>query len=128
MSRGAIAAALALAILGACSPAATGQSSVSPSIATVGSPNPLGAAGCQPASPSGAFAAEIYGTATGGTVWAWFMSAYPPQAGIEDKTVWRLDGAHASGAPTFTLSGPAAQLGSLTWGPEAHGGSTWNRP
>ncbi len=128
MSRGPIAAALALALLGACSPAGTGQSSVSPSTPTVGSPNPLGAAGCQPASPSGAFAAEVYGTATGGTVWAWFMSAYPPKAGIEDKTVWRLDGAHAFGTPTFALSGPTAQPGSLTWGPEEHGGSTWNRP
>src|SRR5258708_5723669 len=111
MSRGAIATALALAILGACSPGATGQSSVSPSVATVGSPNPLGAAGCQPASPPGAFAAEIYGTATGGTVWAWFMSAYPPQAGIEDKTVWRLDGPHVFGVPTFTRPRPTAPLG-----------------
>ena len=128
MPRGAIAAALALAILGACSPAGTARSSVSPSTATVGSQNPLGAAGCQPASPSGAFAAEVYGTATGGTVWAWFMSAYPPQAGVEDKTVWRLDGSHAVGEPTFTLSGPTTQLGRLTWGPEEHGGSTWNRP
>jgi hypothetical protein len=56
------------------------------------------------------------------------MSAYPPQAGIEDKTVWRLDGAHSFGTPTFTLSGPTSQMGQLTWGPEPHGGSTWNRP
>src|SRR5450759_2020661 len=105
----------------ACSPAGIGRSSVSPSTAIVGSPTPLGAAGCQPASPSGAFAAEVYGTATGGTVWAWFMTAYPPQVGIEDKTVWRLDGAHAFGAPTFTLSGPTHQLGLRPREPEAPG-------
>ena len=93
--------------------------------ATVG---PLGAPFCHPASPSGAFPAETYGTATGGTVWAWFMAAYPPQAGIEDKTVWRLDGPNAYGSPTFTLVGPAGQLGRLTWGPEEHLGSNWNRP
>ncbi len=56
------------------------------------------------------------------------MTAYPPRAGIEDKTLWRLDGAHALGTPTFTLIGPAAQLGRLNWGPEAHSSSTWNRP
>jgi hypothetical protein len=56
------------------------------------------------------------------------MSAYPPRAGIEDKTVWRLDGAHAFGVPTFALTGPADQVGRLNWGPEEHGGSSWNRP
>ena len=89
---------------------------------------PLGAAGCQPASPSGAFPAEVYGTASGGTVWAWFMAAYPPEAGIEDKTVWRLDGPHTTGVPTFALVGPGSQQGHLNWGPEEHGGSSWTRP
>lgn len=56
------------------------------------------------------------------------MEAYPPKAGIEDKTVWRLDGAHAFGAPDFTLTGPAGQLGHLNWGPSEHPGSDWNRP
>jgi hypothetical protein len=55
------------------------------------------------------------------------MAAYPPRAGIEDKTVWRLDGAHASGAPLFSLTGPGGQIGRLNWGPEGHGGSSWNR-
>lgn len=71
---------------------------------------------------------EVYGTATGGTVWSWFMQAYPPQAGVVDKTVWRLDIANASGSPDFTLIGPAGQPGHLNSGPEEHGGSTWNRP
>ena len=129
-SRGAIAAVLALALGWACSPSETSPSKVSSLTTptpetTIG---PLGAAGCRPVSPSGAFSAEVYGTAKGGTVWAWFMEAYPPRAGIEDKTVWRLDGANAFGSPTFTLVGPAGQPGRLSWGPEEHLGSTWNRP
>jgi hypothetical protein len=47
---------------------------------------------------------------------------------MEDKTVWRLDGAHTLGEPAFTLTGPETQTGRLTWGPEEHGGSSWNRP
>jgi hypothetical protein len=87
-----------------------------------------GAAGCRPVSPAGALTGEVYGTATGGTVWALFMAGFPPQAGIEDKTVWRLDGPDAQPAPTFTLVGPAGQTGHLNWGPEFHDSSTWNRP
>jgi hypothetical protein len=133
MSRSATATIVSLAILSACTlpgpngrttPPPTAQSGVTP-IPTI---EPLGAADCRPASPSGAFPAEVYGTAKGGTVWAWFMAAYPPQAGIEDKTVWRLDGANAFGSPTFTLIGPAGQPGRLNWGPEEHLGSSWNRP
>jgi hypothetical protein len=57
------------------------------------------------------------------------MAGYPPQAGIEDKTIWRLDGPGASAAvPTFSLVGPASQTGRLDWGPALHDSSTWNRP
>ena len=109
--------------LSACSTAAPTATHV-PATPT---PQPLGAAGCHPASPSGDFPAEIYGTAVNGTVWAWFMWSYPPKAGLEDKTVWRLDGSNTHGTPTFALLGPDGQVGRLT-GLQAHGGSTWNRP
>ncbi len=109
--------------LSACSTAAPTATHV-PATPT---PQPLGAAGCHPASPSGDFPAEIYGTAVNGTVWAWFMWSYPPKAGLEDKTVWRLDGTNTHGTPTFALLGPDGQVGRLT-GLQAHGGSTWNRP
>ena len=57
------------------------------------------------------------------------MAGYPPQAGISDKTVWRLDGPGVSAAvPTFSLVGPASQSGRLDWGPAFHDSSTWNRP
>jgi hypothetical protein len=133
-SPGAIATVLALAMLWACAPSVASRSSV-PSPTTIQvSPTPvpaigaLGAAGCRPISPSGAFTGEVYGTATGGTVWAWFMASYPPQASIEDKTLWRREGPGASGAPTFALVGPASQTGRLNWGPQRHSSSTWNRP
>ncbi len=132
MSRGALAAVFVLAAAWACTPSESSPTGVSSpttsspaSVPTVGA---LDAAGCRPVSPSGAFAGEVYGTATGGTVWAWFMAGYPPKAGIEDKTIWRLDGPGASGAPTFALVGPGNQTGRLNWGPEMHIGSTWNRP
>lgn len=91
------------------------------------SPTSLGAAGCHPASPSGDFPAEVYGTATNGTIWAWFMWSYPPKVGVEDKTLWRLDGKIADANPTFVLTGPSGEAGSLT-GLQEHLGSSWNRP
>src|SRR5579863_3365749 len=90
------------------------------------SPVPWGASGCRPASPSSAFSAEVRGTAAGGTVWAWFMAGYPPLHGVEEKTVWRLDGPSIAGMPVFSLPGPAGAIGRLDWGRQIHGGSSWN--
>lgn len=122
------------ALASACTQAAAGHASALPTAIQV-SPTPvptmglLGAAGCRPASPPGAFAGEVYGTTTDGTVWAWFMAAYPPQAGVSDKTIWRLDGPGISAAaPTFFLVGPASQTAHLDWGPAFHDSSNWNRP
>lgn len=125
---------LALAVACACSPSTSSPGSTSSLTASQASPTPvptvgpLGAAGCRPTSPPGAFTGEVFGTATGGTVWAWFMAGYPPRAGIEDKTIWRLDGPHVSGTPTFALVGPASETGHLNWGPSEHISSSWNRP
>lgn len=134
VSRGAIALVLLLAIAWTCTPSAAGRSNASSPTTTHLSTAPaptfgaLGAAGCRPLSPSGAFTGEVYGTATGGTVWAWFMAGYPPRAGIEDKTLWRLNGPSASGVPSFDLVGPASERGHLNWGPSLHESSTWSRP
>jgi site-specific recombinase XerD len=56
-------------VLAACNPERPQEELITTPMpeSTVG---PLGAAGCQPVSPSGAFSAEVYGTAKGGTVWA----------------------------------------------------------
>src|SRR5437879_13595908 len=64
------------------------------------------ATGCHAASPAGAFSGEVQGTATGGTVWAWFMQSCPPQAGAEDKAIWRDDGPNTAHVPIFNLNGP----------------------
>jgi hypothetical protein len=120
--------ALLIGLVVACAYTSAGSVHVSPTPSPPATVGRLGAAGCQPASPSGAFPAEIYGTSKGGTSWAWFMAAYPPVVGIEDKTVWRLDGTKAAVSPTFTLIGPAGQPGRLNWGPDEHGGSSWGRP
>lgn len=123
-------AAVSLLAICACTSSLASTSNRSPvAIATVESPpGPLGAPGCTPPSPSGAFPAEVYGTAANGTVWAWLQGDYPPRHGVEDKTVWRLGGEPAAGEPEFLLVGPGGAPGRLDWGPEAHGGSTWNRP
>lgn len=120
---------LLVACAGSSSQAANGANHSPVAMATVGlPPGPAGAPGCQPASPSGSFPAEVYGTAAGGTVWAWFQTDFPPRHGVEDKTVWRLGGEPDGGVPAFVLVGPGGEPGHLDWGPEAHGGSTWNRP
>ena len=62
-------------------------------------------------------------------MWAWFMAAYPPQAGVSDKTIWRLDGPGISAAaPAFSLVGPASETAHLDWGPAFHDSSSWTRP
>ncbi len=127
-------AALVSSVVGLACTSSQGNPSSVPSATARASPTPsdaigaLGTAGCRPVSPSGAFAAEVYGTASGGTVWAWFMQSFPPQAGVEDKTVWRLDGPGISAVPTFALVGPAGAQGRLDWGPDGHLGSSWDRP
>ncbi len=91
-------ASLALAALSACTPPLSGAfTTSSPTLAHVSltplpSDGETGAAGCEPPSPTGSFVGEVSGTAARGTVWAWFLQAYPPHAVVEDKTVWRLDG------------------------------------
>ena len=121
-----VAIALTMTSLSACTSTGPEATRVSPS--PTDSVGPLGAPGCSPVSPSGDFSAEIYGTAVNGTVWAWFMAGYPPASGVEDKTVWRVDAPGAVGSPVFLLIGPAGKAGRLSWGPDEHSGSSWDRP
>jgi len=69
---------------------------------------------------------EMRGT---GTLWAlFFLRADDPStaaAGKEAKIVWKMAG---TGDITFTATGPDGATTSPTWGPEGHGGSTWQRP
>ncbi len=46
-------------------------------------------------------------------------------AGAEIKVVWRMTG---SGSLSISAYGPDGMVVEPLWGPESHGGSTWNRP
>jgi len=59
-------------------------------------------------------------------LWALFF-ADPARlhTGTEIKIVWRMTGA---GDLSIAVSGPAGRTIRPAWGPEPHGGSTWQRP
>lgn len=46
-------------------------------------------------------------------------------ANVSTKFVWRVTG---SGDPTFVATGPDGTAVHPDWGPEDHGGSTFNQP
>ncbi len=81
---------------------------------------PLGQAGCQPPSPVRAF--EVRGTSDSAEIYG-LMS--PVEVGEEVKIVWRMTG---SGELSITVTGPTGEVAPLTFGPERHGGSTYDRP
>jgi hypothetical protein len=49
----------------------------------------------------------------------------PAATGKQIKIVWRMTG---HGAFELSALGPSGQMVHPDWGPEGHGGSTWNRP
>lgn len=57
-------------------------------------------------------------------LWALFFSP-TVQTGKEIKVVWRMTG---GGDLTMSASGPGGQTLRPAWGPEAHDGSSWNKP
>jgi hypothetical protein len=68
---------------------------------------------------------ERQGGGDGATLWALFFTAEPVTAGKEIKVAWRMTG---SGDLSISATGPDGTVVKPVWGPEAHGGSTWNRP
>ncbi|GAA2652626.1 hypothetical protein [Paractinoplanes durhamensis] len=68
--------------------------------------------------------AERQGVGDGVTLWALFFGNRVT-AGREMKIVWRMTGA---GNLTMTATGPDGSTVSPSWGPEPHGGSSYNRP
>ena len=52
-------------------------------------------------------------------------TSHPGPAGKDLKIVIRMTG---SGPLHIAAHGPHGQVVHTIWGPEAHGGSTWNRP
>jgi hypothetical protein len=67
---------------------------------------------------------ERQGVGAGATLWALFFSD-EVVAGQEVKVVWRMTG---TGSLSINATGPDSTVIQPEWGPEPHGGSTWNRP
>ncbi|MEU6411436.1 hypothetical protein [Microbispora sp. NPDC046933] len=68
---------------------------------------------------------EVRGAGRGAEVWGLMFAPVPLAAGREVKIVWRMTG---EGPLRVTAALPDGTAARLTWGPEAHGGSTWHRP
>lgn len=87
---------------------------------------------CNPPSPTGDFPEERHGTAVNGSLWAYLMprGGLPIRAGEETKIVWRYAIPHPYRDPSIRFTAQAADgaQAKLTFGPEGHGGSTWQRP
>ncbi|MGZ3680290.1 MAG: hypothetical protein ACXWQR_17310 [Ktedonobacterales bacterium] len=86
----------------------------------------VGGAGCNPPSPampSGTSFPEVHGQASNGELWALVFNDL--RAKQEIKIVWRMTG---TGNLRLIALGPQGQHLTPVWGPEAHGGSNWNRP
>lgn len=91
---------------------------------------PLGEPGCHPASPVTSWDSlvpQAEGTGHGATLWGLLMfpHALPARVGDQEKIVWRMTGA---GSLTLEVIGPGGQRHRLAWGPDAHGGSNWDKP
>jgi len=124
---------LLLVLLAACSASSPSSSQVAKGSPQDSTPTkslaaPLGAPGCQPPSSLHTSAAkfpEVQGTATGVQLWALLFTVPLVSPGKEIKIVWRMTGA---GPLHLSTRGPRGTQARLTFGPEEHGGSNWNRP
>jgi hypothetical protein len=93
----------------------------------------LGAARCHPPSPAkpwhpsggGSGLIEVHGTARGGELWGLVFASVPLPVGQQVKIVWRMTGAGPLQVTATRSDGTPARR---TFGPEEHGGSTWDRP
>lgn len=96
------------------------------SMATVGGAIgalPLGAVGCSPPSPF--VVSEVRGTAGAAQLFGLVGAQRPIRAGIPVKIVWRMTGV---GDLVASATGPDGSDAPLTFGPERHGWSTYDRP
>jgi hypothetical protein len=89
-----------------------------------------GAAGCDSASPittTPSLGPEVQGSGDNATLYGLIMAQTPmPVHADEDvKIVWRMTG---SGPLQLSTVSPEGTAVALQWGPEAHGGSNYDRP
>lgn len=127
---------LLLMLLTACSTSspipsssATQKKPLAPEPAITGPTSP-GLQNCQPGSPLNYHVAggpEVQGTATNAELRGLIQSTsgVPPKAKSEVKIVWRMTG---SGDFHIVALGPADMTVPPSQGPDAHSGSSWNRP
>ena len=145
MKKISLALALCLLLLAGCSNAGPAPAASASATSAAGSPaasastptptptsvpiGPLGAAGCHPASPmdNSSVGPEVEGTSNT-SLWALLQSTsgVPVKAGTLVKIVWRM--IVSSGDFQVIAIGPQGQRLPPDQGPEAHGGSNWNRP
>lgn len=87
----------------------------------------LGRAGCAPPTPIDLTAGnELQGTMTSGQLYGIAMGyAVPPRVGQMLKIVWRMTG---RGPLRVAFTDPEGHRAPLTFGPEAHPASTYQRP
>ncbi len=78
-----------------------------------------------PVEPGQAGIPELEGRASAGEVWALVFHPLPLQAMQETKIVWRVTGL---GSLQVGAKDDAGDTARLTFGPEPHIGSDWNRP
>jgi hypothetical protein len=91
------------------------------------------AARCRPPSPAkpwrpaggGTGLTEVHGTARGAELWGLVFAPVPLPVGQEVKIVWRMTGDGPLQSSVTRSNGTPARR---TFGPEEHGGSTWDRP
>jgi hypothetical protein len=88
---------------------------------------------CRPPSPAkpwrppggGTGLIEVHGTARGAELWGLVFAPVPLPVGEEVKIVWRMTGDGPLRIGATRSDGTQARR---TFGPEEHGGSTWDRP
>src|SRR4051794_12077804 len=68
---------------------------------------------------------EVQGAAVNAELWALVFRSVPFHAGQEVKIVWRMTG---SGDLKIYAEDTNGNGILPIWGPEGHGGSSWNRP
>src|ERR1700721_3848419 len=101
-----------------------------PAGSSAGAGRGLGASGCHPAprlTRCQSFLPQVEGTSHGATLWGLLMfpHALPARVGDQEKIVWRMTG---TGLLTLQAIGPDGRHDQLAWGPDAHQGSTWDKP
>ncbi len=130
---GVVATAGLLAFVSGCTAGPWTAATPTPTAASATGFGPLGASGCAPASPISENSGfpEVQGTPNPGgdgvSLFGLIMADGAPafHVGGDVKVVWRLDGV---GGDTVRLLDPTGAERDLSWGPEAHTSSTYERP